>query len=442
MDNAGGGPVGCFNYLGNWGGIYRPVEIEATNTTWIEDVFVIPDVNGSQARLHVTLGAKEKAATSRLKLKVCILPLATDAKEKFAVEKDLDAAQLPQEVETEVAVAMSNVKLWFPESPHLYAAEVTLLGESGVLDSQRVLFGMRTIDWKSGGLKINGRPYFLRGYGDDNIEVLTGLPPAAKDFFVKRLTLTKSLGFNDVRFHSFSPYEECFQAADEAGMFIQAELPAVYLNQLLPNKELLRKELVRILKSYRNHPSFFSLAMGNEFMGGYQIRAVRDTVREFYDLAKKLDPTRPMLSNDGEAGLPPTDVYSGCGPAGRPYICHEYGDYRGSLPDIASMKKFTGLFAPYAGVIAQAKWVEEHSLQGDYPTILKNSQLLLEMFRKNYLENARKNPKVDGYNYWLITDFPGGTEGDVWYYGVLDQFWQPKQATPERSARSIRRPFC
>ena len=30
-----------------------------------------------------------------------------------------------------------------------------------------------------------------------------------------------------------------------------------------------------------------------------------------------------------------------------------------------------------------------------------------------------------------MTDFPAGAEGDAWYYGILDQFWQPKQAAPE-----------
>ena len=160
---------------------------------------------------------------------------------------------------------MSNVKLWFPETPHLYTAEVSLLRDREIMDSQCVRFGMRTIDWSGGALKVNGRPYFLRGYGDDNVEIFTGLPPASKEFFVKRLTLTKSLGFNDIRFHSNVPFEECFQAADETGIFIQAELPAVYYNQFLPNKELLRKELVRILKSYRNHPSFFSMLWVTSF---------------------------------------------------------------------------------------------------------------------------------------------------------------------------------
>jgi beta-galactosidase len=446
VDNSGAGPVGCFNYMGNWGGIYRPVKIEATDSTWIDDVFVIPDVDRSQARLRITLSNK-KTPPSRLKLAVRVFPAIAKGKKQAAdsvavVEKDVDLGA-SRDHETEISIPISDMRLWFPETPNLYVAEVTLSG-NGVRDVQRVRFGMRKIDWTGGRLKINGRPYFLRGYGDDNVEMLTGLPPASRDFFAKRFALAKSLSFNNVRFHSNVPFEECFDAADEAGMLIQAELPAVYCHLFLPNKDILRKELVRVLKAYRNHPSFFSLAMGNEFfmpeIDRWPAPAPRDfyaTVREFYDLAKKLDPTRPIFSNDGDPNLLPTDIRSGAWPANnRPFLCHEYGGYHGSLPDVSSINRFTGLFAPCKGVVSQAKWVEQHLSPDDYATVLRNSQRLFELDRKNLLEAARKNPQIDGYNYWLMTDFPGGIEGDAWYYGVVDQFWRPKQATPE-SMRKI-----
>ncbi len=450
VDNSGGGPMGCFNYLGNWGGVYRPVTMEASDNVWIDDVFVIPDVDQNQARVKVTLGGREGVPPFRAKLKVKVSYVGKAKGETFVAEKKIDMKP-PQELETEMVVSLSDVKLWSPETPNLYAAEVTLSG-GGMQDGQNVRFGMRKIDWTGERLLVNGRPYFLRGYGDDNIEVITGLPPASKEFFRQRLKLTKSFGFNDVRFHSHAPLEECFQAADEEGMFIQAELPSVYIFYFLANKDLLRKELVRMLKAYRNHPSFFSLAMGNEFYlpalkDDEERQQFRDTVREFYDLAKTLDTTRPILSNDGEPELLPTDIHSGgispllaewpgTPPGGRPYICHEYGMYQGSLPDLAANERLTGVIMPSAGMAAQTKWVQEHALGEVYPAVLKNSQLVLEIHRKHSLEKARLSGTIDGYNYWLITDFPGGVEGDMWAYGVLDQFWQPgKQATPENVSK-------
>ena len=114
VDNSGGGPVGCFNHIGNWGGIYRPVEIEATNSTWMEDIFVIPDVDHNQARLRITLGARGKPSASRVKLKVRIFPLATETNEEFRGEKDLDVTQLPQELETELVAAFPTSSCGLP----------------------------------------------------------------------------------------------------------------------------------------------------------------------------------------------------------------------------------------------------------------------------------------------------------------------------------------
>ena len=48
----------------------------------------------------------------------------------------------------------------------------------------------------------------------------------------------------------------------------------------------------------------------------------------------------------------------------------------------------------------------------------------------------RRNPGLSGYEYWLITDFPGGAgEGDSWEEGWFDYFWQPKRVTPEQGRR-------
>jgi hypothetical protein len=178
------------------------------------------------------------------------------------------------------------------------------------------------------------------------------------------------------------------------------------------------------------------MSLGNEFYlddwPEPKRKEFQETVREFYGLAKKHDQTRPILSNDGDPKLKPNDLNVGAWPNGeRPYVCHEYGGYRASLPDIASKDQLTGLLAPFKGVVEQTKWLERRSLLDEYPTILKHSQLLFELSRKNYLETARKCPQLDGYNYWLMTDFPGGIEGEAWYYGILDQFWRPKQATPD-----------
>ena len=99
-----------------------------------------------------------------------------------------------------------------------------------------------------------------------HILLFRGLDRDSIEEILKRLKLTRSFGFNAVRFHSMIPTSKYFEAADEVGMLIMAELPASYTMHFLPHREYLKGEMESALQLYRNHPSFLSLAFGNEFL--------------------------------------------------------------------------------------------------------------------------------------------------------------------------------
>jgi hypothetical protein len=296
---------------------------------------------------------------------------------------------------------------------------------------------MREITTLGSQLLLNGKPLFLRGFGDDNIEVMTGVPPASKQVYLERLRLARSFGFNGVRFHSMTPVREYFEAADEVGLLIMAELPAAYTMYVLPHKQFLRKELDRILRTHRNHPSFLSLAFGNEFNLGWlptddKRKEFLETVTDFYQFAKSIDPTRLILSNDGYL-MRPTDMVSMFRdpPGDVPAVRHEFGNYYCSLPDISLIDKFTGVIVP-EWLQEKKRWVENNGLTTDYAALLRNSQRLQQVGRKYQIERARRLQEFTGYHYWLIADYPGGTgEGDSWEEGWFDYFWQPKGIQPQ-----------
>ena len=285
-------------------------------------------------------------------------------------------------------------------------------------------------------LLLNGKPLYLRGYGDDNIEVLTGFPASSRAAILERLKLARSFGFNAVRFHSMTPPEEYFQAADEVGLLVMAELPAAYTQYVLPHKEFLREELEHVVLSYRNRPSFLSLAFGNEFNLTWlktdeERKAFLATVADFYALAKKLHPDGLLLSNDGYV-MKPTDLVSHYGPGlpDLPTVKHEFGEYYCSLPDISLIDKFTGLYLP-EWLHVKRKWVDDNGLGSEYATYVRNSMRLQQLGRKYQIERVRRQQDVTGYHYWLIVDYPGGTgEGDSWEEGWFDYFWQPKGIAP------------
>lgn len=420
-------PTGMLNYIGNWGGIYGHVQLEATEPTWIEDVYVRPDIERGIAQFRVTVRSRETSAYPA-ELRVLVSPRN---------ERSASLQTRPGEDTTvEVDVPIPNVQLWSPEQPHLYEATITLWRGDEEHDRLDERFGMREVSTDGNVLLLNGKPLYLRGYGDDNIEVLTGFPPASREVYRKRLRLARIFGFNAVRFHSMTPAEEFFHAADEVGLLVMAELPVAYTQYFLPHRKLLRAELERIVRTYRNRPSFLSIALGNELNVNWletdaEKERFHETVAELYHLAKKLHPDGLVLSNDGHL-VRPTDMVShfGDGLPDLPTIKHEFGGYYCSLPHISLIDAFTGVLLP-TWLEAKKRWVDEHRLTERYPLYLRHSQRLQQLGRKAQIETVRRQADITGYHYWLIVDFPGGTgEGDSWEEGWFDYFWRPKGISP------------
>lgn len=51
--------TGMLNYIGNWGGIYGNVELEAASPSRIDEVAIVPDIQKSQARFTISLRSDE-----------------------------------------------------------------------------------------------------------------------------------------------------------------------------------------------------------------------------------------------------------------------------------------------------------------------------------------------------------------------------------------------
>jgi len=421
-------PTGMINYIGNWGGIYGNVELEAMPPTWIDEVAIRSLIQTPRAQFHISVRSQETGAAYAARVEV----------EAGAYRASADVTVRPGgEVSADVDLDMPGAALWSPETPRLHSATVRLVAGGRARDRLIQRFGLREITTRGNTLLLNGKPFYLRGFGDDNIEVINGVPLASKQVYLERLRKARAFGFNGVRFHSMTPVREYFEAADEVGILVMAELPAAYTMYVLPHKEFLRNEMARVLRVYRNHPSFLSLAFGNEFNLDWLSSAAEkkeflETVESFYRLAKSIDPARLILSNDGYV-MRPTDMVSVMRnpPGDVPAMRHEFGNYYCSLPDISLVDKFTGVMAP-TWLQEKKAWVEKNDLIEEYPTLVHNSQRLQQVGRKFQIERARRMPEFTGYHYWLIVDYPGGTgEGDSWEEGWFDYFWEPKGVSAE-----------
>jgi beta-galactosidase/beta-glucuronidase len=185
----------------------------------IEDVFVVPRIADKTVDLRLTTAGDSTKEFS----------VVAEIIDQQGVAVARANAKIPTgTTEMTLAIALPDGKLWSPSQPYLYSARVTLMDNDAEIDSRSARFGMRELKVENGKFLLNGKPIFLRGYGDDCIFPNTIAPSAEREECVRRLSTARDYGFNYARHHSWFPPEEYFEVADELGMMVQPEFPAAY----------------------------------------------------------------------------------------------------------------------------------------------------------------------------------------------------------------------
>jgi Beta-galactosidase/beta-glucuronidase len=162
--------------------------------------------------------------------------------------------------------------LWSEFDPALYKVNFAIESQN-IKDSYTIDFGLRDFSAKGTQFEINSLKTFLRGKHDACVFPLTGYPPMNKEEWKRQMRIAKEYGINHYRFHSWTPPQAAFDAANEEGIYMQAELP--YWGAMDTTNTDLNKFLINegehILTTYGNNPSFVMMALGNELGGDVEL---------------------------------------------------------------------------------------------------------------------------------------------------------------------------
>ncbi|RZA35004.1 MAG: hypothetical protein EOP92_12790 [Lysobacteraceae bacterium] len=192
----------------SWNGIVGKLELRATTPVYIDDAQVFPRVSDRSALVRLRIGnAGGKAGTGTVTAKGQRIPVRWRA----------DGGELEFRVQYP-----KNAKTWDEWSPALHKLDLRLQG-TGADDARRLRFGFVEIKAVGKEILVNGRPAFFRGTHDGGGFPLTGYPPTDVASWKKIFEINKAWGINHVRFHSYNPPEAAFAAADEVGIYLQAE---------------------------------------------------------------------------------------------------------------------------------------------------------------------------------------------------------------------------
>ena len=278
-------------------GIWQTVWLEAVNDTYLEKVWMTPDIN--RMALDVQY---EIAGSGRSELKMEIFfegNLVTtytvkDIRNEGKCSIGLDAQAL-------LAWQPFEQMIWTPESPRLFDIIFTVSVDGKITDKVDSYFGMRKVSVENGKFLLNDRPYYQKllldqGYWEDSL--LTA--PTDEDY-ITDIRLAKEMGFNGVRKHQKIEDPRFLYHADRMGFLVWGEIAAAYSYSKKYVKRITHEWIEEIFRDY-NHPCIVAWTPLNESWGVTSIMV--DAQQQAHSaamvyLTKSLDKTRLVVSNDG-----------------------------------------------------------------------------------------------------------------------------------------------
>jgi beta-galactosidase/beta-glucuronidase len=252
---------------------------------------------GLEASVHADCGPPPDELRLRVRLTAGPLLLADDTYQVVAGEIHRRIALSDPGIDD-----YRNELLWSPERPTLINALLQLLGPDGqVLDEAHSYTALRSIAVQGDRFVLNGRPLALRLVLDQGYWPGTGQTPPDDDALRRDVELTKAMGFNGVRKHQKIEDPRYLYWADALGLLVWEEMPSAY-RFTTGSVERLTTEWAAVIDRDRSHPCVIAWVPFNESWGVPDLPdspAQRNYVRALYFLTKTLDPTRPVVGNDG-----------------------------------------------------------------------------------------------------------------------------------------------
>jgi len=194
-----------------------------------------------------------------------------------------------------------NELLWSPERPTLLQARITLRRDGQVVDEFDSYTALRSVDILRDRFMLNGRPYLLRLVLDQGYWPSTHLAAPDDDALRRDVELAKAMGFNGVRKHQKIEDPRYLYWADRLGLLVWEEMPSAYRFTGGAIQRVVQEWTEAIERDY-SHPCVIVRVPFNESWGVPELtsrRAQRDAVQALYHLTRTLDPTRPVIGNDG-----------------------------------------------------------------------------------------------------------------------------------------------
>jgi beta-galactosidase/beta-glucuronidase len=406
-------------------GIWQTVWLEPVNRSRIDTLRFTPDVDTASIDVEVSIEAIEREMSLRATVELDGEQVLEDtiSVRSSLVERSLPLLRRGEAPDTPHLADWPGPALWSPEHPTLYDLRLELLDPDGeVLDSVESYFGMRKIQVKDGKVLLNDRPLYQRlvldqGYFPEGILTV----PTDEDLR-RDVELAKEMGFNGARKHQKVEDPRWLFWADTLGFLVWGEMANAYQYSTGYVRRMTAEWQEAVMRDY-NHPCIVAWVPMNESWGVPDLASDRSQTEHLlalYHLTRSLDPTRPVVSNDGwEHAI--TDLCTihdyrnaealarsyttpesavAAEPANRPVYVPGYA-YRGEPI----------LITEFGGIAYSA---EESGAEGWGYSIVADADEFLERY-ESIVEALLRSSSVQGFCYTQLTDVEQEINGLLTY---------------------------
>lgn len=319
-------------------GIYRNVRLVTTNALHVDlwgTYVTTPTVTKDNAEIKIETNIKNSSDLSQTFELYSIL-IDKDGKEIAGINNS-ESVGIGENISMNQSLKVSNPILWSIDNPYLYKI-VTRIEQNGKLvDEYETPLGIRYFSFDPNkGFFLNGESIKIKGVC--NHHDLGFLGAAVNTRAIERqLEILKEMGCNGIRTSHNPPAPELLDLCDKMGFIVMDEAFDMWRKKKSPYDysqyfpEWHERDLTDLILRDRNHPSIFMWSIGNEILEQWShINA--DTLdlqqanmvlnfantlnkkdidaKELHvnslltiklaDIAKKLDPTRPITTGNNE----------------------------------------------------------------------------------------------------------------------------------------------
>jgi beta-galactosidase/beta-glucuronidase len=278
-------------------GIWQPVWIESVPSSYLSTLSWQPDVPQGRVGLTLELDRRPDLAAS------------VTVSLQYEGEAVADTAFLQTDPRSTTVITIPRQAngqayeslLWSPEQPRLISAYVTVEFSDGVIDRIWSYFGLRSVGFADGRFLLNDRPYYVRAALEQGYWPETHLAAPSTQALREEVQLAKDFGFNTVRIHQKVEDPRYLYWADRLGLMVWGECGSTYEFSVTAVERMTREWLDIVRRDF-SHPCVVTWVPFNESWGVRHVShdpAQLDYIRALFHLTKTVDPSRPVVSNDG-----------------------------------------------------------------------------------------------------------------------------------------------